>query len=126
MQIRTRHAKHDPPLQATPASQASLYKISRSQFCTQASTPTPVEHGNLNARLDTPFRTSLWPYSAPTPAVELVEVLNGIFDPPPQRPAVPWTFICAVLLVVFATAAVATAGSARWAARVDGSRLRDL
>jgi putative ABC transport system permease protein len=59
-------------------------------------------------------------------AAELIKVLNGIFDPPPQRPAVPWTFICAVVLIVVAAAAVATAGSARWTARVDASRLRDL
>jgi putative ABC transport system permease protein len=59
-------------------------------------------------------------------AAELIKVLNGIFDPPPQRPAVPWTFIGAVLLVVVGAAAVATIGSARWTARVDASRLRDL
>jgi putative ABC transport system permease protein len=59
-------------------------------------------------------------------AAELIKVLNGIFDPPPQRPAVPWTFICAMLLVVLAALAIATAGSARWTARVDASRLREL
>ena len=59
-------------------------------------------------------------------AAELVKVLTGIFDPPPQHPAVPWTFVTAVLATVVATAAVATTGSARWAGRVDASRLRDL
>ncbi|MDT4990155.1 MAG: putative transport system permease protein [Actinoplanes sp.] len=59
-------------------------------------------------------------------AAELIKVLNGIFDPPPQHPAVPWTFVGTVLLVVLAAAALATAGSARWTARVDASRLRDL
>jgi putative ABC transport system permease protein len=59
-------------------------------------------------------------------AAELIKVLNGIFDPPPQHPAVPWTFVGAVLVAVVATAAVATAASARWVGRVDASRLRDL
>jgi putative ABC transport system permease protein len=59
-------------------------------------------------------------------AAELVKVLNGIFDPPPQHPAVPWTFVAALLGAVVATAGVATAGAARWAGRVDASRLRDL
>jgi putative ABC transport system permease protein len=59
-------------------------------------------------------------------AAELIKVLNGTFDPPPQRPAVPWTFVGTVLLVVPSAAALATAGSARWTARVDASRLRDL
>jgi len=59
-------------------------------------------------------------------AAELVKVLTGIFDPPPQQPAVPWTFVGAVLAAVVATAVLATAASARWAGRVDASRLRDL
>ena len=59
-------------------------------------------------------------------AAELVKVLNGIFDPPPQRPAIPWTFVGALLAAVLATATVATSVSARWAGRVDASRLRDL
>lgn len=59
-------------------------------------------------------------------AAELVKVLNGIFDPPPQYPAIPWAFGAAVLVTVVGSAAVATALSARWAGRVDPSRLRDL
>jgi putative ABC transport system permease protein len=59
-------------------------------------------------------------------AAELIKVLNGIFDPPPQHPAVPWTFVVVVVLAVAATGAVATAAAARWAGRVDASRLRDL
>src|SRR4051812_22516683 len=59
-------------------------------------------------------------------AAELIKVLNGVFDPPPQRPALWWTFAGTVLLVVPAPAALATAGSARWTARLDASRLRDL
>jgi putative ABC transport system permease protein len=59
-------------------------------------------------------------------AAELIKVLNGIFDPPPEHPALPWTFIGVLLVAVLATAAVATAVSARWAGRVDATRLRDL
>ena len=57
---------------------------------------------------------------------QLIKVLNGIFDPAPQHPAIPWTFVATVLLTVALTGAVATTASARWAGRVDASRLRDL
>jgi putative ABC transport system permease protein len=59
-------------------------------------------------------------------AAQLVKVLTGIFDPAPQHPAIPWTFVGTVIAVVLATGAVATAASARWAGKVDASRLRDL
>ncbi|GAC1608265.1 MAG: hypothetical protein NVS3B26_04470 [Mycobacteriales bacterium] len=59
-------------------------------------------------------------------AAQLVKVLTGIFDPPPQHPAIPWTFALVVLAVVLGTATFATAASARWAGKVDASRLRDL
>jgi putative ABC transport system permease protein len=59
-------------------------------------------------------------------AAELVKVLNGIFDPPPQHPAIPWTFLGSLLGAVVVTAVGATAVAGRWAARVDASRLRDL
>ncbi len=59
-------------------------------------------------------------------AVELVKVLNGIFDPPPQHPAVPWPFVTALLAGVVGVGTVAAAASERWAARTDASRLRDL
>jgi putative ABC transport system permease protein len=59
-------------------------------------------------------------------AAELIKVLNGIFDPPPQHPAVPWALVAAVLLAVVASAALATALATHWAGRVDASRLRDL
>jgi putative ABC transport system permease protein len=59
-------------------------------------------------------------------AAELVKVLNGIFDPPPQHPAIPWAHLGGLLAAVLLTAVVATAGAARWAGRVDASRLRDL
>lgn len=59
-------------------------------------------------------------------AAELVKVLNGIFDPAPQTPAVPWMVLGTVLALVVVTGVVATAVSARWAGRIDASRLRDL
>jgi putative ABC transport system permease protein len=59
-------------------------------------------------------------------AAELVKVLTGIFDPPPQHPAIPWAFVASVLAAVVATAALATAISSRWAGRLDASRLRNL
>ena len=59
-------------------------------------------------------------------AAELVKILNWIFDPPPQHPAVPATFLGVVLLAVLGAGIVATAASARWSGRVDASRLRDL
>jgi putative ABC transport system permease protein len=59
-------------------------------------------------------------------ALQLIKVLNGIFDPPPQHAAVPWAFITVVVAAVVAAAATAATASARWAGRVDASRLRDL
>ena len=59
-------------------------------------------------------------------AGELVKILTGSFDPAPERPAVPLTLLAAVVTAVALTAAVATAVSARWARRVDTSRLREL
>jgi putative ABC transport system permease protein len=49
-------------------------------------------------------------------AAELIKVLNGIFDPPPQHPAVPWALVAAVLLAVGGSAALATALATRWPA----------
>ncbi len=59
-------------------------------------------------------------------ASELVKVLNGIFDPAPPHPAIPWTFLGAFLAAVLVTGAVATRASARWAGTVDASRLREM
>lgn len=57
---------------------------------------------------------------------QLIKVLNGIFDPAPQHPAVPWTFVATVLVTVIIAGAATATASARWAGRVDASRLRDL
>jgi putative ABC transport system permease protein len=59
-------------------------------------------------------------------AFELIKVLNGIFDPPPPYPLIPWTFAGALLAAVVCIAALATGASARWTGRIDASRLRDL
>lgn len=59
-------------------------------------------------------------------AFQLVKVLNGIFDPPPEVPAVPVSFLTVLLVTVVGGAAIATTASARWAGRVDASQLRDL
>jgi putative ABC transport system permease protein len=59
-------------------------------------------------------------------AYALVKVLTGIFDPPPQHLAVPGLLLTNLLLTVAATGVIATAAAARWAGRVDASRLRDL
>lgn len=57
---------------------------------------------------------------------QLIKVLNGIFDPAPQHPAIPWTFLATVVATVVLAGAIATTASARWAGRVDATRLRDL
>ncbi|MCU1672088.1 MAG: putative ABC-type transport system involved in lysophospholipase biosynthesis, permease component, partial [Frankiales bacterium] len=59
-------------------------------------------------------------------AVQLVKVLNGIFDPPPSHPAVPWAFVALLLGGVAGVGTAAAAASGRWAGRTDPSRLRDL
>ena len=59
-------------------------------------------------------------------AYELLRILKGIFDPPPQHMAVPMLSIATVLLAVALSSALTTALSARWAVRADPSRLRDL
>jgi putative ABC transport system permease protein len=59
-------------------------------------------------------------------AAQLVKILNWIFDPPPQHPAIPMTLLAVLLTTVGAIATAATSLSARWAGRVDASRLRDL
>lgn len=59
-------------------------------------------------------------------AAELVKVLTGIFDPPPQHPTVPVTPLVVLvgLIVVGSAATAAVAG--RVLGRVDATRLRDL
>ena len=46
-------------------------------------------------------------------------------DLPSRHPAVPWTFVAALLATVLDTAALTTAGPRRGVGRVDASRLPD-
>jgi putative ABC transport system permease protein len=59
-------------------------------------------------------------------AAELVKVLNGIFDPAPEHPAIPGGLLAILVLVVLAGSAVTTGISGRVLGRVDAARLREL
>ncbi len=59
-------------------------------------------------------------------AFELVKILTGIFDPPPERLALPGVFLGVTLAGGVVTAALATVAITRHVGRVDPSRLRDL
>jgi putative ABC transport system permease protein len=59
-------------------------------------------------------------------AAELVKVLNGIFDPPPENPAVPLLPLTALVAVVVVGSAVTTGVSGRVMGRIDAAKLRDL
>jgi putative ABC transport system permease protein len=56
----------------------------------------------------------------------LVKVLNGIFDPAPAAPSIPWAYLVAMLLLVGAVTAAIVAGAGRVVARAGPSELRDL
>jgi len=56
----------------------------------------------------------------------LVKVLNGIFDPPPPGPTVPWSYLLVLVLLVGAVTAAVVAGVGRLVARAGPSELRDL
>ncbi|MCW2761525.1 MAG: hypothetical protein JWR85_1726 [Marmoricola sp.] len=56
----------------------------------------------------------------------LVKVLNGIFDPAPAAPSIPWTYLVALVVLVGAVTAAIVAGVGRLAARAGPSELRDL
>jgi putative ABC transport system permease protein len=59
-------------------------------------------------------------------ASQLVKVLNGIFDPAPEHPAVPATMLAALVAVVVIGSAVTTRVSGHVMARIDAARLRDF
>jgi putative ABC transport system permease protein len=59
-------------------------------------------------------------------ATQLVKVLDGIFDPPPEHPAVPMVFLLSLLAAIAVGSAVAAGVSGRRLGRVDAARLRDL
>jgi putative ABC transport system permease protein len=56
----------------------------------------------------------------------LVKVLNGIFDPPPASPSIPWSYLTALVVLIGAVTASIVAGVGRLAARAGPSELRDL
>jgi putative ABC transport system permease protein len=56
----------------------------------------------------------------------LVKVLTGVFDPPPDVLAVPWTYLAAVTAVAVAAVALAAAGGVRASRRPAVSVIRDL
>jgi putative ABC transport system permease protein len=59
-------------------------------------------------------------------AAELVKVLNGIFDPAPERPVVPGGFLALLVASVLIGTASTGVVCARLVGRVDPSKLRDL
>ena len=59
-------------------------------------------------------------------AAELVKVLNGIFDPAPERPVVPGGFLTLLVAAVLIGTASTGVVCARLVGRVDPSKLRDL
>ena len=59
-------------------------------------------------------------------AAELVKVLQGIFDPPPEHPVIPVLLVTALVVVVLGGGAATVAVSGRLLSRLDASRLRDL
>jgi putative ABC transport system permease protein len=56
----------------------------------------------------------------------LVKVLNGIFDPAPASPSIPWSYIVSLIVLVGAVTAAIVAGVGRLVARAAPSELRDL
>jgi len=59
-------------------------------------------------------------------AYELVKVLTGIFDPPPQHVLVPWGPLLLLLGAIPVAGGVVVAALGRWATRLDPGRLRDF
>src|SRR5262249_24503144 len=56
----------------------------------------------------------------------LVKVLTGVFDPPPDALAIPWTSLLGVGALVIATALLATTRALRSLRRPALEELRDL
>ena len=56
----------------------------------------------------------------------LVKVLTGVFDPPPDAPAVPWGYLGAVVLLTVGAVGVAGAATLRALRRPAIEELRDL
>jgi putative ABC transport system permease protein len=56
---------------------------------------------------------------------ELLKVLTGIFDPPPEHAGIPWSFVASTVGAVVVAALLTTGWLARSTSRIDPSRLRD-
>ncbi len=56
----------------------------------------------------------------------LVTVLTGVFDPPPSRIAVPWTYLTATAAAVVAALLAAAVLGARATTRPAVEELREL
>ncbi|MDX6234505.1 MAG: putative transport system permease protein, partial [Nocardioidaceae bacterium] len=59
-------------------------------------------------------------------AAMLVKVMTGIFDPPPDHPTVPWSYLLLLGLAVATTAVGVVTVVGRWAGRAGPRELRDL
>jgi putative ABC transport system permease protein len=59
-------------------------------------------------------------------AAVIVKILTGVFDPPPEHLAVPWTYLAAVAAAVAGSVAVAGASMLRHAAGSPITVIRDL
>ncbi len=59
-------------------------------------------------------------------AAELVKVLNGLFDPPPEHPAVPYLFLTVLIVSVVLGSTVAVTVVSRLLTRTDAAQLRAL
>ncbi|MBV9097370.1 MAG: ABC transporter permease, partial [Frankiaceae bacterium] len=59
-------------------------------------------------------------------AAMLVKVMTGIFDPPPDHPAVPWGYLTLLAFLVTVTAIAVVTVVGRWAGRAGPRELRDL
>jgi putative ABC transport system permease protein len=55
----------------------------------------------------------------------LIVVLQGVFDPPPEMPALPWLYLLGATIVLVLAAAAAAYNAVRQAQRSPVSRLRD-
>ena len=59
-------------------------------------------------------------------AAELVKVLNGIFDPPPAHPSVPYAYLLVLLGSILTAVSLATVIGGRRLGRFDAAALREL
>ena len=56
----------------------------------------------------------------------LIEVLTGVFDPPPSSTAVPWGYLAGLAALTIAATAAAAAGAVAWLLKSTPEEVRDL